>query len=121
MNFLHSLIHYDILNKIALGAAIETAVYRIVQEALTNVARHAQANEVKVCIIAGPGMLEILVEDRGIGFEYDRVKDEVSTAGIKWMNERLALLGGHLKIDSMPGFGTGLMAGIPIKSERASR
>jgi PAS domain S-box-containing protein len=96
--------------------AIETVVYRIVQEALTNVARHAKVPAVKVCIIAGPEMLELYIEDNGIGFDYDKVKDTVNTAGIKWMNERLGLLCGHLKIDSTPGSGTRLMAGIPLKS-----
>lgn len=96
--------------------SIETVVYRIVQEALTNVARHSKVSQVKVCIMAGPDMLELYVEDNGIGFEYDEVKNNADAAGIKWMKERLALLCGHLKIDSVPGAGTRLMAGIPLKT-----
>ncbi len=94
---------------------IETAVYRIVQEGLTNVARHAGVNEVTVGIIADPDMLEIYIEDRGAGFEYEKAKDAADAAGIKWMAERLALLEGRLEIDSVKGSGTRLIARIPIR------
>ena len=115
VNFSHSGLHGRF------SPEIETAVYRIVQEALTNVARHARVNEASVCITAGPEMLEIRVEDAGIGFELDKVRDVADTAGIKWMDERLTLLGGRLKIDSAPESGTRLTARIPSKEGPSHR
>ncbi len=100
---------------------IETAAYRIVQEALTNVARHAHVSEVKVLVTANQDTLEIYVEDKGRGFDYDAIKDSANTAGIKWMQERLSLLGGYLKIDSAPGEGARLSARIPVKNKSAER
>jgi PAS domain S-box-containing protein len=115
VNFSHSGLHGRF------SPEIETAVYRIVQEALTNVARHARVNEASVCITAGPEMLEIRVEDAGIGFDLDKVRDVADTAGIKWMDERLTLLGGRLKIDSAPESGTRLTARIPSKEGPSHR
>jgi PAS domain S-box-containing protein len=93
---------------------IETAVYLIVQEALTNVARHAKVNEAKVVITSDQEILVISVEDKGIGFDYEKVKNVITTAGIKWMNDRTTLLGGELKVNSAPGAGTCLRAKIPV-------
>jgi PAS domain S-box-containing protein len=109
---------HDGLN-VRFSPGIETAVYRIVQEALTNVARHAMANEVRVLITYGQERIEISIEDNGTGFEYEQVRNAADTAGIKWMKERLALLGGHLKIDSSPGAGTRLMATIAVRSQHS--
>ncbi len=94
---------------------IETAVYRIVQEALTNVARHAYVNEVTVLIAADQDTLFINIEDKGAGFDYHAVSAAGNTAGVKWMHERVALLGGKLKVESAPGVGTRLTADIPLK------
>lgn len=94
---------------------IETAAYRIVQEAVTNVARHACVSEVTVLIVANKDTLVINIEDKGVGFDYSAVKAAGNTAGLKWMNERLAILGGSMKIESSAGTGTRLMAMIPMK------
>ncbi len=92
---------------------VETAVFRIVQEALTNVARHAGVNVSRVQIWAAGESLEITVEDRGRGFRVKADRTEPSS-GLAGMRERARLLGGQLTIDSVPGSGTRLVAEIPF-------
>ena len=96
---------------------IETAVYRIVQEALTNIARHACAAEAEVMTLVEGDMLVVTVEDKGVGFEPEAVIVMKESVGLSGMRERLALLGGRLKIDSAPGRGTRLRAEIPLGDE----
>jgi PAS domain S-box-containing protein len=93
---------------------IETAAYRIVQEALTNAARHACINEVSIFITKNHEALIIKIEDKGVGFDYATVLSARNTAGLRWMNERVVMLGGQLHIDSSPGTGTRLIARIPL-------
>jgi PAS domain S-box-containing protein len=93
---------------------VETVAYRIVQEALTNVARHACVNEVTVLLMVQQDTLVIRIEDRGIGFDPDTVLSSKITTGLSGMRERLTLLGGQLTIDSSPGNGTRLIAEIPL-------
>jgi PAS domain S-box-containing protein len=92
---------------------VETAAFRIVQEALTNVARHAGVNDSRVQIWAAGESLEITVEDRGRGFRVKTDRTEPSS-GLAGMRERTRLLGGQLTIDSAPGSGTRLVAEIPF-------
>ncbi|MFZ5907590.1 MAG: PAS domain S-box protein [Nitrospirota bacterium] len=100
---------------VRLGAEIETAAYRIVQEALTNVARHACVNEASVFVAKNHEVLLIRIADNGVGFDYESVLSSPNTAGIRWMNERVLMLKGQLQIDSSPGKGTRLTAKIPLK------
>lgn len=97
---------------------VETAAYRIVQEALTNVARYAQASEVMVQIWAREGTLALQIEDEGVGFDPDAppLADETSS-GLSGMRERAALLGGELAIESTPGIGTCVTAQLPIADD----
>ena len=97
-----------------LDTRIETAAYRIVQEALTNVARHAGVDEVKVAISADAENLAVLVEDRGAGFVPDAALAAGASSGLAGMRERAQLLGGTLAIESAPGEGTKVMALLPI-------
>lgn len=94
-----------------------TALYRVVQEALTNVARHARAETVFIgCEIAG-GRIVMEIEDDGAGFDPDRAmqpKDTGEGLGLLGMRERLALLGGALDIESEPGRGTRVIAVLPL-------
>jgi two-component system sensor histidine kinase UhpB len=83
----------------------EIAVYRIAQEALANVARHAGATEVKVDLRTGTDGLELTVRDDGRGFETHRSAQGLGLGG---MAERARLVGGELTIDSQPGAGTQL-------------
>ena len=93
---------------------VETAAYRIVQEALTNVARHAHADEVTVRLRAGQAALHLQVEDWGIGFDPKSVLDARATGGLSGMEERVALLGGQLTTESAPGSGTHLTVELPL-------
>lgn len=90
--------------------AVETAAYRIVQEALTNVARHARVNEatVQLWTVAG-NKLFIEVEDRGAGFEQS-TEGSSETSGLAGMRERATLLSGQLSIETQVGQGTRLTA-----------
>jgi signal transduction histidine kinase len=93
---------------------IETAAYRIVQEALTNVARHAQAETVAVQAHYGKELLIIEIEDEGVGFDVATSRDAAISLGLVGMEERATMLGGSIKIDSVAGKGTKVRAEIPL-------
>ncbi|OGO02448.1 MAG: hypothetical protein A2Y72_00170 [Chloroflexi bacterium RBG_13_53_26] len=93
---------------------IETAVYRIVQEGLTNVARHAAVGEAMVRLVAGRGVLSVQIEDHGAGFDSERALANGTSSGLNGMRERAALLGGQFRINSTLGAGTRLVARFPI-------
>jgi PAS domain S-box-containing protein len=92
---------------------IETAAYRIVQETLTNVARHAMVERAEVNIRADDNMLRIEVRDAGIGFPSGSVTTR-NTGGLSGMRERATMLGGQVIVDSVPGGGTLLTAELPL-------
>ena len=92
---------------------VETTAYRVVQEALTNVARHAKVPEVTVRVWAHQDTLSIEVADDGQGFELDSVVAR-GTSGLTGMRERATLAGGQLQIESRPGAGTRLVAELSI-------
>jgi PAS domain S-box-containing protein len=100
-----------------LPAAVETAAYRVVQEALTNVARHARVGQAVVRVRAEPGRLLLAVEDRGTGFDPATVRAAAPGAGLSGMRERVALLGGSLSVVSAPGAGTRLRVELPVRDE----
>ncbi len=93
---------------------VETTAYRIVQEGLTNVARHAEVSEVEVGLRATPDVLRIEIRDRGHGFNPETVLAAVATAGLVGMSERASLIDGRLVVDSSPGTGTCLTAELPL-------
>jgi len=95
---------------------VETAAYRVVQEALTNVARHAEIHEATVRLWTDSDKLSIQVEDLGKGFDPDIVTKR-DTSGLAGMRERTTLLGGQLKIESRPGGGTRLIAELNVGEE----
>jgi signal transduction histidine kinase len=90
---------------------LETAVYRLVQEALTNVAKHAHASHVRVAVSESDGQLSVEVQDDGSGFDPDAASHGFGLAG---MQERVNLAGGTLNIDSTPR-GTLLRASLPVR------
>ena len=101
---------------------VQTTVYRILQEALTNVARHARAQSVAVVLkLEGP-MLELVIRDDGIGFDSAAAMRKHSGLGLHGMRERVALLGGSVEIESRPGQGTKIHVEIPAGTmgQRAS-
>ena len=93
---------------------METAAYRIVQEALTNVARHAGGREVTVRLWAGEDSLGAQIEDRGKGFEPEAVFAAHASGGLSGMRERAELLGGRMTVESTPGVGTLVAAEFPL-------
>jgi signal transduction histidine kinase len=102
-----------------LGAEVEAACFRTLQEALTNVSRHAAASIVEVSITTADDELVLTVDDDGIGFCAERVLrsrwPEKPSLGLLGVRERIALVGGRLSIDSAPGHGTSLRAVFPIR------
>ena len=98
----------------------ETAGYRIVQEALTNIARHANVDEVRVKISLYDDVLLIFVEDRGGGFSVQSALSSGYASGLVGMRERALSLGGDLKIISTEGSGTQVLAELPLE-ERVER
>ena len=94
---------------------IETASFRIIQEALTNVARHAQVEEVQVRLWVENNQLIIQVQDDGAGFNPSKILNDSSSLGLLGMQERVAICGGRLEIESSPGVGTCLISEIPLE------
>ena len=95
-----------------LPADVETALYRIVQEALTNVIKHARARNVSILLTRKGSTVAAVIEDDGRGFSPERMSNE--RLGLLGMRERLALLDGTLKVESSPGAGTTIVAEAPV-------
>jgi signal transduction histidine kinase len=93
---------------------IETAAYRTIQEALTNVARHAQTDNVDVRLWAEDQELWLQIADQGRGFDLESTLASAGSSGLSGMQERIALLGGLLTIESGPGQGTLLTVELPL-------
>jgi PAS domain S-box-containing protein len=93
-----------------LDGEVETTVYRIVQEALTNVARHGRTDHAQVRVWADGCSVGLQVQDSGCGFELESVLEDRDKCGLTGIRERVLLLGGELTIDSQPGRGTCLTA-----------
>lgn len=96
---------------------VETACFRIVQESLTNAARHAQASHVKVRLRVLGERLELRIEDDGVGFDPQRYRspqERTKHFGLVSMTERAHLVGGTLDVDAAPGRGTCIRVLVPI-------
>jgi PAS domain S-box-containing protein len=109
--------HTQGLERLTPTNEIATTVYRVVQEALVNVAKHAEATRVGVVLEAHSDQLTVIVEDDGKGFEADRdrgVKGGTKRLGLLGMRERASLIGGDLEIESAPGNGTTVYLRVPI-------
>jgi two-component system NarL family sensor kinase len=96
-----------------LPVRIEAGLYRIAQEALTNIARHAEAIEARLRLEITPEQIRLRIGDNGQGFEPSQVPTD--RYGLIGMNERARLLGGTLCLESSPGAGTCLEVSIPLK------
>ncbi|MBI5441316.1 MAG: ATP-binding protein [Deltaproteobacteria bacterium] len=90
----------------------ESVLFRVMQEALTNVAKHARAARVAVRMEEGEGYVRVVVADDGVGFD-----PEAAERGGRWglaiMADRLEAIGGRLQVDSAPGAGTRVRAEVP--------
>ncbi|MBI4203294.1 MAG: PAS domain-containing protein [Chloroflexi bacterium] len=94
--------------------AIETAVYRIVQEGLTNISKYANVTTADVSIWTTNSTLEVQIEDSGVGFDVAKALTPPNSSGLVGMKERVALVGGVFTIDSAPMEGTRLFALLPL-------
>lgn len=99
---------------------IETAAYRIIQEALTNVARHAHVDEVFVGLVIQDKTLWVEVLDKGKGFDTSAQLDKPSS-GLGGMRERVSLLGGYLVVESFINQGTQIVAALPLTEQPLER
>jgi len=99
-----------------LPGEVETALYRIVQEALTNAIKHADAGSVSVVLTRTPHSVTAVVEDNGRGIRSTRDENGEGDGGLGLvgMRERVALLHGRLRIESSPGTGTTIVAEVPL-------
>ncbi len=96
-----------------LAGEVETALYRIVQEALTNVAKHASAAHVSIVVTRREGVVTAIIEDDGKGFGATGSGND--GLGLVGMKERVGLLGGRLAIESTEGSGTSIVVEVPLR------
>ena len=94
------------------GSELETTIYRLVQEALTNVAKHAQAEHVRVLVTGADGRISVEVSDDGVGFDPDATTSGFGLAG---MRERVQLSGGELTVTPSEK-GTTVRAELPLSA-----
>ena len=94
--------------------AIETSIYRIVQESLNNVSKYAKVKTVNIDLWTSDTSINFQIMDQGVGFDSDAVFDSKKSSGISGMRERAHLLGGTLEIESSPGNGTTISVSIPF-------
>ena len=95
-----------------LPSEIETALYRIVQEALTNIVKHARASRVSIVLSERERAVTVVIEDDGIGFAPRSARED--GLGLVGMRERVALIGGRLEIESREGAGTTLLVEVRV-------
>ena len=103
-----------------LNPELETTIFRMVQEALTNVARHSGAQAAVVTVTADEAALQVEISDRGRGFDATAAQTRSDSLGLAGMAERVRLAGGHLHLASVPGEGTRLHAEFPLRLNSGS-
>jgi len=106
-----------VLFRSGISSETETTLYRIVQEALNNVAKHADAKRVSLVLHRGDFHVQAIIEDDGRGFDATsalQVSNGRGRLGLVGIQERLVLAGGSLQIESAPGVGTSLRVRVPI-------
>jgi hypothetical protein len=101
-----------------LPAALETAIYRVVQEALHNVAKHANATAVNIELLRAGDAVKLLIEDDGVGIPR-KANAARQTFGMAGMHERIGNLGGKMKVTSSRGQGTRIEISAPVINSRA--
>ena len=106
-----------------LSADLETLAYRVVQEALTNAAKHARANRVVISVEATPLSLRVEIEDDGRGFDSAMTREFLrqGRVGLASMRERVELANGTFVIRSTPGRGTSIVATLPVDTPAEAR
>jgi signal transduction histidine kinase len=110
--------HSDGLDTKRLPLELETALYRVTQEALTNISRHANAKRVSVLLDRRATCVSLIVEDDGAGFDADAIMQSPvaqNKLGLLGMQERVKLVGGAFTIESTPGTGTTVFVRLPLE------
>ena len=110
LEFLHHDIQHDRLNP-----SLEIAIFRIVQETLTNARRHSQSDRVRIELRKQDDHIRVEVQDWGIGFDSAKITE--NQFGLEGVRERARLLGGRAAIDSAPGEGTRVLVELPVRDE----
>ncbi|HXB02990.1 MAG TPA: sensor histidine kinase [Opitutaceae bacterium] len=107
----------------AMGSAKRTVLFRVAQEALTNVARHAQATQVRMSITEISGAIRMEISDNGKSFQVDKILSAKNhkRLGLVGMRERVEMVGGSLTIESVPGKGTTVRAEVPFTQEKTKK
>jgi len=106
------------LETFGLSPVLEATLFRVVQEALTNVVKHAGARSVRVTLVRDERAVRLRIQDDGVGF--DTTEHPVMSAGdrhrlgLQGMRERAALLGGSVAVEAAPGAGTVITAEFPV-------
>lgn len=120
---LEIVVEVDALEEVELDDDAETLLFRVVQEALHNAVRHAQAGLVRISAARAGNRLEICISDDGDGFDLAAVQNHPERAGtgLAGMNDRVGIFGGDLALRSQPGRGTTVVAGLPIESATHSK
>jgi two-component system NarL family sensor kinase len=108
-------VHLTSTVQAALPLRVELELYRIVQEALTNVRKHARATQVRVDLNAGSENVELSIRDNGVGFESGQAHS--GGLGLIGMRERVQLLGGRIRVESQAGRGTKVSVRAPLPAE----
>jgi two-component system, NarL family, sensor histidine kinase DevS len=103
---------HSALGETRLPSEVETTLYRVVQESLTNIVKHANAKHISVSLARRESGVAAVIEDDGAGFDLRAVHE--NGVGLLGMRERLALLDGRLAIESRPGAGTTIVAEVPL-------
>ena len=98
---------------------VVTCLYRVAQEGLANISRHAKAKNVRVELQRVRDGLQLMMSDDGVGFDMNRHDGQRGSLGLLSMRERVSLVAGTLSIQSTPGEGTQICAWVPFKQERA--
>jgi PAS domain S-box-containing protein len=106
-------LHAGGLSSDRLSSEIETTLYRIAQEALNNIAKHARAGMVEVILERRSDHVSLIVEDDGVGFDLAAIEAEGRGFGLLGMQERAAMVGATLEIESAPGEGTTIFVRMP--------
>lgn len=99
-----------------MDSIVETVLFRVVQEALNNVLRHAKTHQAKILVEFSKELIVVNIIDSGIGFDPDLPLIPPHGWGLAGMRERVDLIGGKLSIDSAPGKGTKVMVSVPVQS-----
>jgi signal transduction histidine kinase len=108
-------IHIDLeahLGEDRLPTDVETTIYRVIQEALTNVFKHAQSTRVSILLVRRENIVTAVVEDNGVGF--DAANRRSDSFGLEGMRERVELHEGRMVVETSPGAGTTLRIEVPL-------